>query len=266
MKTANHSLEILCEIGNHLAVRDPLDEALSGVVQLATIAVNCDACFIYVLEGDEFHLWVWKHADPKAVEYSRLRMEEGITKLLAEQCAPIALTNEAESVTLKTVDEWSQNHGETFIAIPLLSRKTLVGIIHLQHHRPHVYSTEEIRLLMTASSLVAADINLVRLQMENSDLLLQLETRKLVERGKGILQRDLGLNEEQAYLALQRQSRQKRKSMKEIAEAVVMSDEVRRSALTMLDGTMASGHGSQVARQEPAKLSSAVRFRPVPPI
>ena len=48
-----------------------------------------------------------------------------------------------------------------------------------------------------------------------------------MERAKGILQRDLGLNEEQAYLALQRQSRQKRKPMKEIAEAIVLSDEVR---------------------------------------
>jgi hypothetical protein len=35
------------------------------------------------------------------------------------------------------------------------------------------------------------------------------------------------MNEEQAYLALQRQSRQKRKPMKEIAEAIVLSDDVR---------------------------------------
>jgi GAF domain-containing protein len=164
----------------------------------STTTLNC-ACFLYVLEGEELRLWVWKHTDPKAVEYSLLHMGERIAKLLAEQCAPIALANETESVTPKTLDEWSQNHGETFIAIPLLSRKELVGIIHLQHHQPHVYTTEEIKLLLTASSLVAADINLVRLQAENSDLLLQLETRKLVERGKGILQRDLGLNEEQAY-------------------------------------------------------------------
>jgi uroporphyrinogen-III synthase len=54
-----------------------------------------------------------------------------------------------------------------------------------------------------------------------------LQTRKVVERAKGILQRDLGLSEEQAYLTLQRQSRQKRKAMKEIAEAIVLSDEVR---------------------------------------
>ena len=61
----------------------------------------------------------------------------------------------------------------------------------------------------------------------NSNLTDQLQTRKVVERAKGILQRDLGLNEEQAYLALQKQSRQKRKAMREIAEAIILSEEVR---------------------------------------
>jgi len=77
---------------------------------------------------------------------------------------------------------------------------------------------------------VGAEIEMARLEGENSQLLQQLETRKLVERAKGILQRDLGMNEEQAYLALQRQSRQKRGSLKEIAEAIVLGEEIRRAS------------------------------------
>ena len=79
--------------------------------------------------------------------------------------------------------------------------------------------------------ILGADIRISQLRNANADLLLQLETRKLVERGKGILQRDFGLTEEEAYLALQRQSRQKRRSMKEVAQAIILSDEVRRSLL-----------------------------------
>jgi uroporphyrinogen-III synthase len=66
-----------------------------------------------------------------------------------------------------------------------------------------------------------------RLETENSDLSQRLVTRKLVERAKGILQRELGLTEEHAYLSIQRQSRQKRKTMKEVAEAIVLSEEVK---------------------------------------
>jgi uroporphyrinogen-III synthase len=56
-----------------------------------------------------------------------------------------------------------------------------------------------------------------------------LETRKVIERAKGILQRDLQLSEQEAYVPLQRQSRQGWKSMKEIAEAIVLSDDVKRA-------------------------------------
>ena len=43
-----------------------------------------------------------------------------------------------------------------------------------------------------------------------------------------LLQRDLGLTEEDAYLTIQRQSRQRRKSKKEIAEAIILGDDLRR--------------------------------------
>jgi AmiR/NasT family two-component response regulator len=108
----------------------------------------------------------------------------------------------------------------------------VVGVINLQHRLPHVHNQKEIRLISTAGFLVGAEIEMARLEMENSNLSQQLETRKIVERAKGILQRDLSLDEEQAYLALQRQSRQKRKSMREVAEAVVLTDELRRGSRT----------------------------------
>jgi uroporphyrinogen-III synthase len=85
-------------------------------------------------------------------------------------------------------------------------------------------------LISTVGFLAGAEIEMARLETENSDLSQRLETRKLVERAKGILQRELGLTEEQAYLSIQRQSRQKRKTMKEVGEAIVLSDDVRNSS------------------------------------
>lgn len=67
-----------------------------------------------------------------------------------------------------------------------------------------------------------------RLESENAHLLDRLETRKVVERAKGILQRDMQLSEEDAYLTLQRESRQRRKSMREVAEAIVLSEDLKK--------------------------------------
>jgi uroporphyrinogen-III synthase len=83
-------------------------------------------------------------------------------------------------------------------------------------------------LVTTIGFLVGAEIEMARLESENLHLSEKLETRKLVERAKGILQRELKLTEEEAYLTIQRQSRQRRKSMKEVSEAIVLSEDVRR--------------------------------------
>lgn len=56
---------------------------------------------------------------------------------------------------------------------------------------------------------------------EITDLQETLETRKLVERAKGVLMQRLGLSEEDAYLRLQRAGRTSRRSMKEIAQQVL---------------------------------------------
>ena len=69
-----------------------------------------------------------------------------------------------------------------------------------------------------------------QLESEKSVLSGQLEARKLVERAKGILQREMKINEEEAYRAMQRQSQQMRKSMKEIAESIILNDELKRGA------------------------------------
>ncbi len=52
-----------------------------------------------------------------------------------------------------------------------------------------------------------------------------LETRKLVERAKGILMQRLNLSEDDAYHLLHRRSRNLRKQMREVANDVLMTDQ-----------------------------------------
>jgi uroporphyrinogen-III synthase len=110
----------------------------------------------------------------------------------------------------------------------VLCRGRLVAVINLQHRDPHEHSASEIQLVSTVGFLVGAEIELARLESENSQLAERLETRKVLDRAKGILQRDLGITEEEAYLTIQRQSRQRRRSKREIAEAILLADDLRR--------------------------------------
>ena len=69
-----------------------------------------------------------------------------------------------------------------------------------------------------------------RLQEETLVMRRELETRKLVERAKGILQRDRQLTEEEAYLYLRNESRRQRRPMRELAEAIIRDEEPGRSS------------------------------------
>jgi uroporphyrinogen-III synthase len=150
---------------------------------------------------------------------------------VAEHQEPVAVSEKAaQDPRFQFFHELPEDTYEAFLSVPLMCRGRVMGVINLQHRQHHVYRRREIRLISTIGFLVGAEIEMARLEDANSNLSEQLQTRKVVERAKGILQRDLALSEEQAYLTLQRQSRQKRKAMKEIAEAIVLSDEVRGNA------------------------------------
>jgi signal transduction protein with GAF and PtsI domain len=187
-------------------------------------------CFIYVRDGAELALWVWKHLDQEEPEHTKLPLGQRYMALLAEHRVPLASsTNNWEQSEARMFDQWSTDPGERFVSVPLLACKELLGVINLQHGRPRRYSLREVKLLSGVGVLLSGDIGISRLDTQNSDLLMELETRKLVERGKGILQRELGLSEHEPFLALQRQSQQKMRPMKEIAQAIILSAEVKHS-------------------------------------
>ena len=216
-----------------MASADPLHEVLDQVVEFAANLVECDSCFVYILEEDELVLRASKNPHEEIVDRLKLHMGQGITGWVAEHREPVAISQgAAQDPRFQYFNELPEDTFEAFLSVPILSRGRLVGVINLQHRQSNVYSQRQIRLISTIGFLVGAEIEMARLEGENSDLVEKLETRKLVERAKGILQRDLGLNEEQAYLALQRQSRQKRKPMKDVAEAIVLSEEIKRGSNT----------------------------------
>jgi uroporphyrinogen-III synthase len=221
-------VELLHEIGVRLASADGFHEVLTRVVEFASALVKCDSCLVYVLEGEELVLRASKNSHPDVVDRLRLRLGQGITGWVAEHQEPVAVSeNAALDPRFQFFHELPEDSYQAFLSVPLMCRGRVMGVINLQHRQHHVYRRREIRLISTIGFLVGAEIELARLEDANSDLSERLQTRKVVERAKGILQRDLTLTEEQAYLMLQRQSRQKRKPMKEIAEAVVLSDELR---------------------------------------
>jgi len=223
-------VDLLHDIGSRVAGTDLLHRVLERIVDLISGEVECDSCFIYILEGDELVLRASKNPRPEVVDRLKLRIGQGITGWVAEHREPVALARNAyQDPRFNFFSELPEDRYEAFLSVPILCRGRVVGVINLQHCLPHVHNRRDIKLISTLGFLVGAEIERARLEGEVSQLSEQLQVRKLVERAKGMLQRDLGLSEEEAYRTLRRQSRQMRKSMKEVAEAVLISDSIKRN-------------------------------------
>lgn len=223
-------VDLLHEIGSRMAAASPLHEVLELILTLVISDVACDSCFIYVLENNELVLRASKNPHPEVVDRLRLRVGQGITGWTAQHHRPVALSSDAyKDPRFMLFSELPEDRYEAFLSVPILCRGQVVGVINLQHRLPYFHTTQEIKMIRTIGFLVGAEVEMARLETQVSQLSERLESRKLIERAKGILQRELGTDEEAAYRTLQRQSRELRKPMRELAEAVVVADEVKRS-------------------------------------
>ena len=205
-------------------------DIFTQVIDFATKLVHCSSCLVYAFEEGQVTLR-GRSLSSNEIQNSQPReLPPELLDLLRTKLLPVSWS---QSISIggpfHVLTNWlPRQQGERALVVPLVSRDQFVGAIFLEHSESHVYTADEITLLATIGFLLGSEISRSQLAIANAALSEELETRKLVERGKGILQRDLGMNEEEAYLALQQQSRRTRVPLKEIAEAVILSDDVKK--------------------------------------
>jgi uroporphyrinogen-III synthase len=223
-------IDFLHEISSRIAAADSFHMVLERIVEFVATVIPCDSCFMYVLEDQNLVLRASKNPHADAVDQVGMPIGQGITGWVAEHREPVAIaSNASNDRRFKAFKNLPEDHFEAMLSTPILCANKVVGVINLQHRLSYQHTQHEIRLLSMLGFLVGAEIERARLESENLQLAGRLETRKAVDRAKGILQRDLAITEDEAYRMMQRESRQRRKSMKEIAEAILLSEDLRKS-------------------------------------
>ncbi|QHS50850.1 ANTAR domain-containing protein [Edaphobacter sp. 12200R-103] len=223
-------IDFLHEISSRIAAADSLHLVLDRIVSFISGVIPCDSCFIYVLENDNLVMRASKNPHADLVDHVGIQIGQGVTGWVAKYRQPVALASGASNdPRFKAFKNIPEDHFEAMLCSPIICANRVVGVINLQHRLSYKHSTHEVRLLSTLGYLVGAEIERARLETENSQLANRLETRKAVDRAKSVLQRDLSLSEDDAYQMMHRESRQRRKSMREIADAILLSEELRRN-------------------------------------
>lgn len=221
-------LTLLNRTAIHISEALPLNDVLNHLVNFVSTVTTCDACMVYLLEGDELVLQASKADHQDVVGRVRMKMGEGITGWVAQNRQPVAIAERAyEDSRFKRFNELPEDRFESLLSVPMFSGGRLVGIVNVQNRARHQFSEREIDMIATIGFLVGAEIERARLQTDNSAILEKLEARNLLNRAKAILQRSLNLGEEEVYRLMQRESQDRNKSMRSIAEAVILTEELK---------------------------------------
>lgn len=143
-------------------VSSPLELApmLRGVVDLATEATDCHACFIYLVEGEQLVVRAASPVFGEAVGKVRFAVREGLAGWVARHRTPEFIRDRAmDDSRMKYVPLLEEERFQSMVAVPILSRAGgTIGVIVLHTEAPREFSDETLKLLVHIASLVSGAI------------------------------------------------------------------------------------------------------------
>jgi uroporphyrinogen-III synthase len=239
LETAGSQLALLHRISGIVSSDLTLRQMLEELIRLVVGVTACDACLVYLLEESSEEIVLCASQLPHAPEIGNIRMKigEGVTGWVAKNRAVVTLSSRASSdPRFKWFPSLQEDTYEAFLSVPLITSGEVIGVINVHHKRSRQHTAEEVALLTHLAEQMGGAIAKSRLLDENARLMVEtlemkrlLEARKIIERAKGILQHRDALTEEEAYLHMRSESRRLRRPMKELAEAIILAEEMHRN-------------------------------------
>ena len=221
-------LATLSKVGQIASSGRYLDEMLQLIVNMLGETMPARVCSVMLVDQKRNEL-VLKAARCSSDEYwqrPNLKIGKSLISRVVKERKPLMVedvTREAEYL----YPELAKKEGvRSLISLPMMAKDKVIGVINAYSGPEHVFSEEDIRVLSTVCDQAAMAIENTNLAVEVQEKAEALEARKLVERAKSILQNRSGLSEDEAYRRLRQQSMKTRRTLREIAEAVILSDEM----------------------------------------
>lgn len=228
VKKLQAQISALREITRAISAAGSLEQILALITRKTARVMNMDSCSIYLLDdgGEYLVLKATTGLAAGAVGHARLKFGEGLTGYAAKTAKPMAASHASRDPHFKYLPETKEAIFQSLLAVPLISRGKVIGAINVQTREEREYSPDEIELLSIIADVAAGELEKAVLYEEIGGLKEALETRKLVERAKGILMKRHGIGEQEAFTRIQHQARASRKAMREVAEAIILAEGV----------------------------------------
>ncbi len=225
-------VETLSQVSETVVSNRLLDDVLQLIVAMTAQMMSSKICSIMLLDQDKGELRI-AATQSLSEQYRRkpnLKLGQSISGRAVLERRPIIVPDVTQDREYMYPDMAKKEGLCSLLSVPMLIRDKAVGVINSYTSVPHPFSLEEVKLMQAIANQAAIAMEHASLMEKSFEMQEALAVRKLVEQAKGYLMRSKRLTEDEAFRLLQRQSMDLRKSMREIAEAILLAGEIEASA------------------------------------
>ncbi len=223
-------LDLLSEISRTIVSDYYLKEILQLIVTMTAKVMDSKICSIMLLDEkkDELVISATQSLSDDYVNKPNLKVGQSISGKVVLKKKPITVLDVTKEPGFM-YPEIAQREGiASLLSVPMMIKERVIGVINSYTRKEHAFNKEEIDILQAVANQAAVAIENTHLSQEIFAAREALETRKFVEKAKGILMRELHISEDEAYKKIHKKSMDMRKTMKEISEAIILSSEIRK--------------------------------------
>ena len=231
-ETYDRYIKALTEISTAITSDKYLEDILRLIVMVTAQVTGVEICSLWLIEegskgGKQARLKATQAIDPDYVKDRVLDLNEGVVGFIASNNKPLLVENVLKEPRFKEKEMAKKLGLVSMLGIPLhVQEDRVIGVLDCFTVEPHIFSDTEISLITTVANQAAIAIENTQLLVRTKIIEEELEKRKIIDRAKEILMTKKGYSGEKAFRWIQKKSMDTRKSMKAIAEAIIISQDI----------------------------------------
>jgi signal transduction protein with GAF and PtsI domain len=225
---AARRMQTLAAVAQAIGAANYLERILRAISDMLAETLDTAVCSILLLDDEKKELSVGA-ASCSAPDYMHripIRMSGSVMEEVVGHGRPIVIPDIHARKQYRYPELARKSGLATLLTAPVASQGKVIGSVNIYTRDERNFSDYEIGFVRVVAGQAAIAIQNARLMSEMLEMKRKLEVRKLIERAKGILQKKHNLTEEEAYIRLRDESARLRRSMRTLAEAIILSDDL----------------------------------------
>lgn len=221
-------IEALSKISEAITSDFYLEDILRLIVVVTAEVMNSKICSLWLLDEKEERLKI-RATQSMSQEYLKertLKLGEGVVGYVAKGNTPSVILDVQKEPRYKEKELARKEGLVSMLSVPMCVKDRVIGVINCYTSAPYKFTETDVNVLTTVANQAAIAIENTELMVKTRVIQEELEIRKMVERAKDVLMQDRGISGEEAFRRLQKQSMNTRKSMREVAEAIILAREI----------------------------------------